>query len=175
MSDKPTTVAVATYSNKASAEQDYEVVRGAKHAGQIDHLAIAFVERDADGKLRIDRHDSTAKHMAWGGAVLGGALAVVSAPLGIVFLGPLAASSGTWAAAGGLAGHFWNNIPKDEVRKMSDLLEAGEFGLVVVAVNPKGVDIEALLANATEKTVVDGVTDVDGALDEAFTRPAVEG
>lgn len=174
MSDKPTTVAVATYANKASAEQDYEVVRGTKHAGQIDHLAVAFVERDADGKLKIDRHDSTAKHLAWGGAVLGGALAVISAPLGIVFLGPLAATSGAWAAAGGLVGHFWHNVPKDEVRKMSDLLEAGEYGLVVVAVNPKGVDIDALLANATDKTIVDGVTDVDGALDQAFARTTVD-
>lgn len=174
MSDKPTTVAVATYANKASAEQDYDVVHGAKHAGQIDHLAIAFVERDADGKLKIDRHDSTAKHLAWGGAVVGGALAVISAPLGIVFLGPLAVSSGSWAAAGGLVGHFWHNVPKDQVRKMSDLLEAGEYGLVVVAVNPKGVDISALLANATDKTVVDGVTDVDGALDEAFEREEMD-
>lgn len=175
MSGKPTTVAVATYATKVAAEQDYDVLHGTKHAGQIDHLAIAFVERGEDGKLKIDRHNSTAKHMAWGGAVLGGALAVVSAPLGIVFLGPLAATAGTWAAAGGLAGHFWDNIPKDEVRKMSDLLEAGEFGLVVVAVNPQGVNISALLANATEKTVVDGVTDVDGALDEAFNRPAAQG
>ncbi|MGB7820103.1 MAG: hypothetical protein WBL35_15395 [Ornithinibacter sp.] len=174
MSDKPTTVAVATYPNEATATMDYDSIRGVKHAGQLDHLAIAFVERDAKGKLKIDRHDSTAKHLAWGGGVLGGALMVISAPLGVVFLGPLAVTAGAWAAAGGLVGHFWDNIPKDEVRRMTDLLETGEFGLVVVAVNPKGADIGALLSNATEKTVVDGVTDVDGALDEAFARPEVE-
>jgi hypothetical protein len=39
VSDKPATVAVATYADKASAEQDYDVIRGTKHAGQIDHLA----------------------------------------------------------------------------------------------------------------------------------------
>jgi len=170
MSDKPTTIAVATYSDKASAEQDFDAIRGIKHSGQLDHLAIAFVERDEEGKLKIDRHDSTAKHLAWGGGVLGGVLAVISAPLGIVFLGPLAASVGGWAAVGGLVGHFWHNIPKDEVRRMSEVLEAGEFGLVVVAVNPSGVDIDALLANASDKSVTDGVTDLDGALDDAFAQ-----
>lgn len=168
MSDKPVTVAVATYNDKASAEQDYDAIRGIKKTGQIDHLAIAFAEKDENGKLKIDRHDSTAKHLAWGGGILGGALTVISAPLGIVFLGPLVATGAVWAGAGGLVGHFWHNIPKDEVRKMSDLLDAGQYGLVVVAVNPAGADIEALLANAVEKVVTNDVGDEDGAIEEAF-------
>lgn len=168
MSDKPITIAVAIYSDKASAEQDYDAIRGIKHQGQLDHLAIAFVEQDAKGELKIDRHDSTAKHLAWGGGVLGASLSVISAPLGIVFLGPLAATAAVWAGVGGLVGHFHRNIPKDEVRKMSDLLEAGEFGLVVVAVNPEGADVGALLANAADKVVTDNVADPHGALSEAF-------
>jgi uncharacterized membrane protein len=88
MSNKPVTVAVATYANKALAEQDFDALHGVKHEGQIDHLAVAVVRKDADGKLSIDRHNTSAKHAAWGTGVLGGALAVISAPLGIVFLGP---------------------------------------------------------------------------------------
>jgi uncharacterized membrane protein len=172
MSDKPITIAVATYRDKASAEQDYDAIRGIKHQGQLDHLAIAFVEKDAKGELKIDRHDSTAKHLAWGGGVLGASLAVISAPLGIVFLGPLAATTAVWAGVGGLIGHFHRNIPKDDVRKMSDLLEAGEFGLVVVTVNPAGTDVEALLANAVDKVVAVDVADPDGALRRAFETAA---
>ena len=168
MSDKPVTVAVATYADRASADQDYDAIRGMKHQGQIDHLAIAMVMKDEDGELKIDRHDSTAKHLAWGGGVLGGVLTVVSAPLGIVFLGPLAATTAVWAGAGGLVGHFWKNIPKDEVRRMGDLLEEGDTGLVIVAVNPKGADVESLLANAVKKVVADDVGDPDGALEQAF-------
>jgi uncharacterized membrane protein len=168
MSDKPVTVAVATYTDKAAAEQDYDAVRGIKHQGQIDHLAIAMVVKEADGKLKIDRHDSTAKHLAWGGGVLGAVLTVVSAPLGIIFLGPLVATSAVWAGAGGLVGHFWDNIPKDTVRQMSDLLESGDAGLVIVAVNPQGVDVESLLANAVKKVVADDVEDSDAALQQAF-------
>jgi uncharacterized membrane protein len=168
MADKPVTVAVATYADKASAEQDYDAVRGIKHQGQIDHLAIAMVVKDDDGELHIDRHDSTAKHLAWGGGVLGGVLTVVSAPLGIVFLAPLAATSAVWAGAGGLVGHFWKNIPKEQVREMGDLLEDGDVGLVIVAVNPKDADLDALLANAVTKVVNDDVSDTSHALERAF-------
>ena len=168
MSDKPITVAVATYAYKAEAEQDYDAIQGIKHQGQIDHLAIAMVVKDEDGNLAIDRHDSTAKHLAWGGGVLGGVLTVVSAPLGIVFLGPLAASTAAWAGVGGLVGHFWKNIPKEQVRKMGDLLDEGDAGLVIVAVNPKGAEIEALLANAAQKVVQDNVRDPEGALQQMF-------
>lgn len=168
MPDKPMTVAIATYTDKASAQQDFDAVWGIKHEGQIDHLAIAVVEKDDEGKLRIDRHDTTAKHLAWGGGILGGAFTVISAPLGIVFLGPLAATAAVWAGAGALVGHFWNNIPKDQVRKMGDLLETGDFGLVIVAVNPKQANIDALLANAVGKIVTSDVYDTEGALDRAF-------
>ena len=168
MSDKPITVAVATYNDKTSADQDFDVIRGAKAKGQLDHTAIAFIEKDANGKLKIDRHNSTAKHLAWGGGVLGGALTVISAPLGIVFLGPLAVSAGAWAGVGGLVGHFHHAIPKDSARTMGDLLEDGQYGLVVVAVNPAGTNIEALLDNAVDKVVSVDVDDPEGALAQAF-------
>jgi uncharacterized membrane protein len=168
VSDKPTTVAVATYRDKAGAEQDFDAVWGIKHQGQLDHLAVAVVEKTDDGSLKIDRHDTSAKHLAWGGGILGASLTVISAPLGIVFLGPLAASTAAWAGAGGLVGHFWKNIPKDQVRKLGDLLESGDFGLVIVAVNPKEAAIGDLLANASSKIVVDNVVDADDALTRAF-------
>lgn len=45
MSDKPVTVAVATYNSKAAAEQDFDAVWGIKHKGQLDHVALAVVEQ----------------------------------------------------------------------------------------------------------------------------------
>jgi hypothetical protein len=74
------------------------------------------------------------------------------------------------AGAGGIAGHFWHNIPKERVREMSDLLEAGESGLVVVAVDKKGSDIEPLLGHATRK-IIDDTTkgDLEAAYNDALT------
>ena len=37
-------------------------------AGEFDHTAVAVLTKDANGKLQMERHDSTAKHLAWAGA-----------------------------------------------------------------------------------------------------------
>jgi len=85
-----------------------------------------------------------------------------------VFLGPLVANSAVYAGAGGLAGHFWKNVPKDDARKLGDMLQAGDYGLIIVAVNPQGTDVGALLTHAASKHVIDGVHDTDGAIESAF-------
>jgi uncharacterized membrane protein len=170
MSDQPVVLAVATYPSKRAAEQDFHAVWGVKHEGELDHVAAAVLVKDASGKLKMDRHDSTAKHLAWGGAMLGGAMVVLAPPLGAAML---AGTGATMAGAGGIIGHFWHNIPKDELRRMSDLLESGEAGLVVVAVDHTGEDIGALLANATTKVVSDTTrADFDAAFSEALAETA---
>ncbi|MGN6126055.1 MAG: hypothetical protein ACTHON_05785 [Humibacter sp.] len=175
---KPTTVAVATYKDRDSAVKDYEAVREAKHHGQFDHLAIAVVEKDADGKLKIDRHNTSAKHLAWGGAIVGATLAVLVPPVGITTLAGVAASGGVLAGAGGIIGHLHRNIPKSTVDQMNELIESGNAGLVVVAVNPKGSDLGELLAGAEKKIVTDNIEgngkEADDALDKAFEAADAE-
>jgi hypothetical protein len=68
------------------------------------HVAAAVLEKDGNSKLKMDRHDSMAKHLAWGGALLGGALVVLAPPLGA------AALVGT--GAGRIVGHFWHKRPQ---------------------------------------------------------------
>jgi hypothetical protein len=67
VSDKPVTIAVATYANREGAEQDFDAIWGIKHEGQLDHLAIALVSKDEDGKLKVDRHN-THRPSTWRGA-----------------------------------------------------------------------------------------------------------
>lgn len=155
---KPTTVAVAVYADKSAAKQDFDAVWGDHHEGQLDHVAAALISKDSKGKLHIDRHDTTAKHDAWGAGIIGAASLVIAGPVGV----------GLAAGAGGLVGHYWHNIPKDDCKKMGALLEDGDSGMVVVAVNPKGSDVGALLANAASKIVTNNVSDTDGALEQAF-------
>jgi len=170
MSDKPTTVAVATYHDRDVALLDYEAVRAVKHHGGIDHLAIAVVEKDATGELKIDRHDTSAKHLAWGGVILGAALTVVAPPIGITTLAGATTSAAVLGGAGGIIGHFHRNIPKATVREMDALLLSGTAGLVIVAVNPNSTDIGALLPHAEKKIVTNAVykDDTDDALQKAF-------
>ena len=58
-------------------------------------------------------------------------------------------------------------LPCWEKGQLGDLLESGQSGLVVVAVNKQGTDIEPLLKNA-EKTVVTNTT--WGDLDDEIAK-----
>ncbi len=68
-------------------------------------------------------------------------------------------------------GHFHHNIPKKDVEAVADLLESGQSGLVVVAVNRLGTDIEPLLANA-DKTVITNTTwgDLDAEIEKEISN-----
>jgi uncharacterized membrane protein len=159
--DTPITLAAARYPDRQLADEDFERVWSARGKGEFDHTAVAVLTKDSDGKLKIDRHDSTTKHLAWAGA----GLAVLAPGVG------LAVGAGT----GAIVGHFHHNIPKDKVREAGALLESGEAGLIIVAVNKQGTDIEPLLPNA-EKTSVTQTTagnlqdEIDKELAEAAKR-----
>jgi hypothetical protein len=172
MAERPTVLAVATYPDKSAAEADFRALWGGHREGDIDHVAAAVLEKGKDGKLHLDRHDSTAKDVAWGGALVGSALAVVAAPLAIVPLSVVTTQGVTWAGVFGIVGHFWHNIPKSQLLRMSELLESGQAALVIVAVDHTETDIAALLQNATESIVIetDGA-DIEQAYEEARLQP----
>ena len=139
MADRPTVLGVATYPDTGSAVADLRAVSGIDRR-TVDHVAAAVLVKGLDGKLHLDRHDTTAADLAWGGALVGGALAVVAAPLAIAPLSDVATQDATWAGVGGIVGYFWHNIPKGQLLRMSDLLESGQAALVVVALDHTATD-----------------------------------
>ena len=155
--DTPITLAAARYSNRDDAVEDFDRVWDAHREGEFDHTAVAVLTKDESGKLQVERHDTTAKHLAWAGA----ALAVVAPGVGLV------AGAGT----GALVGHFHHNIPKQDVEAIAALLDSGQSGLIVVAVNKVGTDIEPLLAGAEKTVVVQTVWgDLDAELEDAIAN-----
>ena len=141
---------------------------------------MAVLTKNANGELQVERHDSTAKHLAWGGALVGAGMVIaapVAAPVAIAWTAGAGGGVGAagLAAVGGLAGHLWRNIPKEKVREMGELLESGESGLMVVGVNKKAADIHPLLSHA-QKIVVDDTTkgDLDALYDEAVKDATAE-
>jgi uncharacterized membrane protein len=158
--DTPITLAAARYSTRDAAVADWRVLKGVKTLGDFDHMAVAVLTKDDDGKLQIERHDTTSTHLAW----IGAALVVIAPPVGVT-----AIASG--AATGALVGHFWHNIPKEQVREAAELLENGESGLVVVAVNRKGSEVKSLLARADQAVIIDTVAgDLDAEMDKAVSK-----
>ena len=132
MADRPVVLAVASYHSKAAAESDFRALWAA-HEPAPGRVAAALVEKGADGQLTIDRHRCPNNHPTWNKPVLGSALTVVAAPMSIRFLVPLVGAEPDLGGVGALAGHFWNNVPKHQLRQMSELLETGQAALVVVA------------------------------------------
>ena len=112
--DTPITLAAARYSSRDAAVEGFDMVWDAHKGGEFDHTAVAVLTKDDSGKLQVERHDTTAKHLAWAGA----ALAVVAPGVGVV----------AGAGAGALVGHFHHNIPKKDVEAIGELLESGPVG-----------------------------------------------
>ena len=98
-------------------------------------VTAAVLKKAAGGALRIYRSDDVAADM---GALLGAALAVIAAPVGILFLQPIAATRVGWVRVAALVDHFWQNIPQETLHLMSNMLESSPAGLVIVAVDHEG-------------------------------------
>ena len=177
MGEQAVVVAAATYTSRATAAENLRALCGEPPPGSLGRLAAAIVEKGADGRLTIDRHGATTSHRGPDDLLLGAVLVVLAAPVGIAFLVPMAATGSAWAGVAALVGHVWHDIPKSELRRMSDLLEAGQAALVAVAVDRAADDVRAALTGATIAVVTDGVTadleaEVALAIDEANANPS---
>jgi uncharacterized membrane protein len=153
MTDHTVIMAVASYRSKAAAEADFHRPCTDERHGADGPMAAALVEKGADGQLRIDRHRSSTKQPAWDGAVLGSALTVLAAPLGIRFLVSVVDTGTDLGGVGAIASHLWQNLAKDPLRRMSELLESGQAALVVIAAGQTNETINARLACAEVKVV----------------------
>lgn len=158
----PLVVAAARYGSREDAVKDFHIVWGAKREGRFDHMSVAILSKDETGELEVERHNSTTRHAAWGGAVLGAALVLVAPPAGVA---AVAAGGAALAGAGALVGRFHRALSGEQVAELGSVLRSGESGLLVVAVNRKGAEIEPLLANAQRARVIETTA---GDLDAAF-------
>ncbi len=164
----PMTLAAAAYKTRPEAVEAFKTVWGARHQGEFDHMALAVLTKDENGQLQVERHDSTTKHLAWTGVAVGAALTVVCPPAGVA---ALAAGGGAGAGSGAWVGHFWNQIPKDDIREIGDLLESGESAVFVVTVNPKQTDIAPLLMHPERSKVLQTKAgDWDAVADQAIKQ-----
>jgi hypothetical protein len=158
----------AKHVTRADFVEDFKKVSGARHRGVWGHMAVAVLTRHADGQLQVERHDTTAKHFAWTGAVLGAAVIAADLPSSII---DRAAGAAVLAAVGGMVGHSWHSVPKERVAQMGDLLDSGESGLLIVAVKHRDTDITPLLKNTKEKVVLETTAGgLRAEFDKAFTN-----
>jgi uncharacterized membrane protein len=145
---------VGVYDSVADAEADYQFVKDLHtEAGLIDAYDAAVVERRADGKTKIVKKHETPTRV---GGVLGGGIGLATGlvvalfPFAAIGGGLLAATTGGGAILGAVAGHAAMGMSRDDLKELGDALDAGQAGLVVVAVSDMGAKVERAMKHAAK-------------------------
>lgn len=145
---------VGVYDDVADAEADYQLVKDLhSEAGLIDAYDAAVVARREDGKTKIVKKHETPTRM---GGVLGGGvglatgLVVALFPFAAVGGGLLAATTGGGAILGAVAGHAAAGMSRHDLKELGEHLDAGQAGLVVVAVSDMGAKVERAMKRAAK-------------------------
>jgi uncharacterized membrane protein len=143
---------VGVYGDVADADADYDLVKDLHtEAGLIDAYDAAVIQRREDGKVKITRKHETPTRV---GGVLGGGvglatgLVVALFPFAGIGAGLLAATTGGGALVGALAGHAAAGMSRSDLKELGEHLDAGQAGLVVVAVSDMGAKVEQAMRRA---------------------------
>jgi uncharacterized membrane protein len=169
-------VYVGVYNNVADADADYAAVKELHtKAGLIDAYDAAVVERRADGKVKISKKHETPTRV---GGVLGGGvglatgLVVALFPFAAIGGGLLLATTAGGAVLGSVAGHAAAGMSRKDLKELGEHLDAGQAGLVVVAVSDMGAKVEREMKKAQK--VEERELKADNAQIEADAKSAEE-
>jgi hypothetical protein len=165
--DAPIAVVAARYGSLDLAVADFDAVWGARHDGDFHHTAIAVLDRDSAGALHVERRNNTARHLQWGGALLGAPLFLLAPDTGAEVLAAVGLSG-----AGAIACHVRLNVSPVELASTAHLVNAGAYGLVVVVVNRRSEAVTPVLTHADQTASVGLVWgDLEDKLSRDFATP----
>jgi uncharacterized membrane protein len=146
-------VYVGVYDRVEDAEADYQLVKDLhRKADLIDGYDAAVVER-REGKVKIVKKHETPTRV---GGVLGGGfglatgLVVALFPFAAVGGGLLVGTAAGGAIMGAVAGHAAGGMSRDDLKQLGEHLDAGEAGLIVVAVSDMGAKVEQAMERASK-------------------------
>jgi uncharacterized membrane protein len=143
---------VGVYNSVEGAEADYDLVKELhREVGLIDAYDAAVVERRGDGKVKITKKHETptrAGGVLGGGMGLATGLVVALFPFAAVGGGLLAAATGGGAILGAVAGHAAAGMSRSDLKDLGEHLDAGQAGLVVVAVSDMDAKVEKAMERA---------------------------
>ena len=147
-------VYVGIYDEVADAEADYQAVKDLHtEAGLIDAYDAAVIARREDGKTKIVKKHETPTRV---GGVLGGGvglatgLVVALFPFAAIGGGLLVGTAAGGALLGAVAGHAAAGMSRHDLKELGEHLDAGQAGLVVVAVSDMGAKVERAMERAAK-------------------------
>jgi uncharacterized membrane protein len=140
------------YGDARDALADYDAVKDLHtEAGLIDAYDAAVVERKPDGKVKIVKKHETPTRV---GGVLGGGvglatgLVVALFPAAAIGGGLLLGTTAGGALLGSIAGHASGGMSRNDLKELGEHLDAGQAGLVVVAVADMEAKVQAAMKRA---------------------------
>jgi uncharacterized membrane protein len=147
------------YPDLESAEADYAAIEELfSKENMVDAYDAAIVQRRQDGKVKLGKKHETPTRV---GGVLGGGvglatgLVVALFPFAAIGGGLLAATAGGGAVLGAVAGHAAAGLSRGDLKELGEQLDAGQVGLVVVAIADMRARVEAAMERAEKLTAKD--------------------
>ena len=110
-----------------------------------------MIGKNAKGKVKIiSKHEQPTRQAGWAGAGLGLAAGLTAALFPAVALtgSLLAGSAATGAAFGALLGHLEGGISRSDLKDLGDVLDDGEYGLIVVAATDVTARVQDAITSA---------------------------
>jgi uncharacterized membrane protein len=143
---------VGVYDDVSGADADYEFVKELHtKEGLIDAYDAAVIEHRTDGKVKITKKHETPTRV---GGVLGGGVGLATGlvlalfPFAAIGTGLLVVTTGGGAVLGAVAGHAAAGMSRNDLKELGEHLDAGQAGLVVVAVADMGAKVERAMKRA---------------------------
>jgi uncharacterized membrane protein len=156
-------VYVGTYGSEVDARADYDVVKELHAKGAVGTFDAAVITKDGEGRVHVNKDETSTRHGAWGGAAAG-------ALVGILFPPSIIASAAIGAALGGVTGHLWKGMSRADIKEFGDLIDSGEAALVIVGETKIASYLDKMelraKKNVTKELGVDA-KDVDTAVQDA--------
>ena len=145
MAESSVFVYLETYASEEAACEDWGAIQEHHSRGFIGTYDAAVVAKDAQGDVRVRKHEKPAQHGAWAGVAAG-------AFIGLVFPPSLIGSALLGGAAGGVMGHLWRGVSRHDVKELGEFLDEGQAALVVVGHDEYSERIALSMERALKRT-----------------------
>jgi uncharacterized membrane protein len=171
MSDRPVFIYAATYSSTDDAWADYDALLELHADKLVGTYDAAVINKDADGKVHVHKHEKATQHGGWGGVAVG-------ALVGVLFPPSILGAAAVGGGVGALGGHFRKGLSRSDAKDLGETLEAGEASLLVIGESRVAEQLEKAASRADkaiEKEVDADSKELERDLDEAEKELAAQG
>jgi uncharacterized membrane protein len=157
---------IGTYPDETAARADYDVVKDLHATGVVGTYDASVVTKDENGKVHVNKDETSTRHGAWGGAAVG-------AVVGILFPPALIGSAVVGAGIGGVGGHLWKGMSRSDVKELGETIDYGQAALLIVGESTLSAELNKVTMKA-EKHVAKELDVSSKDIDEAVKEAASE-